>query len=305
MISPRDWHEEDIVSLVRNGEKESLTLEYKSCGALQKQDDKKKEEISKDVSAFANAAGGTIVYGVMEDKDKHLPTRLDAGFEPGDISKEWLEQVINSTIHPRLGEFYINQVELPTTAPGKVLYVVEIPQSVTTPPHQAKDHRYYKRYNFQVLPMEDYEIRDVMNRSRVPDLNIEVNRVPCPYDGSGGVRLSLTIWNRGQATAIYVACACEVMEESYFISSTTVTYQPGRWTLRDGRSAQFIPKMDSVVHPELPFDAGFIELSFNTHAGTIPPQIQVEFSLYAEGIPRKRIRLSDIPTGLPAKYHYP
>jgi hypothetical protein len=30
--------------------------------------------------------------------------------------------------------------------------------------HQARDYRYYKRHNFNALPMEDYEVRDVMNR---------------------------------------------------------------------------------------------------------------------------------------------
>ena len=40
--------------------------------------------------------------------------------------------------------------------------VVEIPKSLTA--HQARDLRYYRRYNFESVAMVDYEIRDVMNR---------------------------------------------------------------------------------------------------------------------------------------------
>lgn len=46
----------------------------------------KKNEVSKDVSAFANSAGGTIVYGMIENG--YVPVRLDSGYDPSVISKE-------------------------------------------------------------------------------------------------------------------------------------------------------------------------------------------------------------------------
>lgn len=162
----RNWDEADILSLITDGVLESINLDYKSSDALGKLD-RQKSEISKDVSAFANAAGGTIVYGVSEDG--RLPTEIDGGVDATDISKEWLENVINSTIQPRIDDVRINQVAL-TDHQGRVLYVVEIPQSVGAGPHQARDHRYYKRFNNQSVPMEDYEVRDVMRRSIGPDL---------------------------------------------------------------------------------------------------------------------------------------
>jgi hypothetical protein len=166
MKRPYDWDEDDLLSLVQNAVKESLELDYKRCDSLQKTDGKK-NELSKDVSAFTNSAGGTIVYGMVEDG--HVPTKLDAGFDQAEITKEWIEQVINSNIQPRIDTILINQLELHKTHPGRVVYVVEIPQSVRGP-HQAADHRYYKRFNFESVPMEDYEIRDVMRRASAPDL---------------------------------------------------------------------------------------------------------------------------------------
>ena len=41
-------------------------------------------------------------------------------------------------------------------------------------PHQAQDKRYYKRYNFQSAPMDDYEIKDILNRVKYPDLHLSI-----------------------------------------------------------------------------------------------------------------------------------
>jgi predicted HTH transcriptional regulator len=65
MKQPWEWDEDDLLALIANGAKESVELDYKACDALV-QTDGKKNEVSKDVSAFANSAGGTIVYGMVE-----------------------------------------------------------------------------------------------------------------------------------------------------------------------------------------------------------------------------------------------
>ncbi len=171
MKNPWEWDENDLLDMVKAGTQESIELDFKESGSLQATD-KKKDDISKDVSAFANSAGGTIIYGMMEDKVTHVATGLDTGSNPAEITKEWLEQVINSKIHRRIDGVRIRQIELTTTHPGKVAYVVYVPSS-TRAPHQASDKRFYKRFNFQSVPMEEYEIRDVSRRGEVPDLRIE------------------------------------------------------------------------------------------------------------------------------------
>src|SRR5215831_18177769 len=42
-------------------------------------------------------------------------------------------------------------------------------------PHQAPDKKYYKRQNFQSVPMEDYEIRDALRRATTPELYVELS----------------------------------------------------------------------------------------------------------------------------------
>jgi hypothetical protein len=169
------WNEQDLLLLIENAVQESIGLDYKACDALQSTD-RKKTEISKDVSAFANSAGGTIVYGINEKG--HIPTSLDNGFNPNEITKEWLEQVINSSIHRKINNILIKPIELEKTNPGRFVYVVNIPQS-SRAPHQAKDKRFYKRYNFQSVPMEEYEIRDISHRSDGPELSLafEIDKI--------------------------------------------------------------------------------------------------------------------------------
>jgi hypothetical protein len=166
-----DWVEADINDLITNQEQESLVLEYKMCDALKRTEDRTKFELSKDVSAFANSAGGVLVYGIEEDK--HYPKQIDVGYDPNDITKEWIEQVINSRIQQRIDGIRINQIKLAGARAGKVIYAVWVPSSARAP-HMASDHRFYKRFNFQSVAMEEYEVRDVSRRLEAPELYVVI-----------------------------------------------------------------------------------------------------------------------------------
>jgi predicted HTH transcriptional regulator len=77
---------------------ESLTLEYKASGAVDKTPSKK-EEIAKDASAFANAAGEQIVYGMAEQDNR--PAGLDSGVDPSQFPGIWFEEVIQQNVTPQ------------------------------------------------------------------------------------------------------------------------------------------------------------------------------------------------------------
>lgn len=200
---PKSWTEARIQNFIESEIEESLTLEYKSAEALGKTDLQKKE-ITKDVSALANSAGGVLIYGVREhgnSEKRHLPEKIT----PVDRTKfprEWLEQVINS-IRPRIDGILIHSVAL-SSGENQVVYAIEIPQSNTA--HQANNHRYYKRFNFQSVPMEDYEIRDVIFRDRTPDVVVRFLVEIKETEQS----LIIQAKNLGSAYARYVACFADV-----------------------------------------------------------------------------------------------
>lgn len=172
MKEPWEWEEGDIEELINSRIPESLTLDYKASDSLVKEGkDRIRANISKDVSAFANSAGGTIIYGVVEEG--HIPTKIDSGYLPQEVTREWLEQTINSTIQRRIDAVRIKQIELYKSNPGRVIYVVWVPQSNRSP-HMASDNKFYKRFNYQSIPMEEYEVRDVANRSSAPLLKLHL-----------------------------------------------------------------------------------------------------------------------------------
>ena len=269
MVLPRDWKEADVLSLITNGVKESLELDYKQCASLQRTDGKKKE-ISKDVSAFANAAGGTIVYGMIEDGQ--LPIGIDIGYDPSDISKEWLDNVISSTISPRLEQVHINQVELYNTHPDKVIYVVEIPQAIALAPHQAQDKLYYKRFNFKSEPMADYEIRDIMLRSQGPDLTVGMGDVF--RDDEGIITIELHIVNNGHRVAKFVTCIGQVISNYDIISVN-------EWQLRNPKLVQMALGFNNVVYPDIPQNGGW--LRFKPTQQLLSPLL-FRVGLYAESM---------------------
>jgi len=152
---------EDIDSLIKNEVEENLYLDYKRSEALTN-----KKEIAKDVSAFANSAGGLIIYGIEEGNHKPLKYSFIDGNK---ITKEWLEQIINSNIQRR-----INNIEIfPIRYNGEVektIYVVKIPESFNAP-HLSND-KFYRRYNFESIPMLEYEIRNLYNKKNKTVLEI-------------------------------------------------------------------------------------------------------------------------------------
>jgi hypothetical protein len=167
---PEEWTREKLQRHIDDQVQESLNLDYKGAGSLDKAD-KKKVEIHKDVSAMANSAGGVVIYGIREYDDKerkHLPERFDP-VDQSVFTREWLEQVI-SGVQPRIQGLVITSVSVGPN-PTDAVFVVEVPASSTA--HQAGDKVYYRRHNFQSVGMNDYEVRDVMNRSTHALIDLE------------------------------------------------------------------------------------------------------------------------------------
>jgi hypothetical protein len=154
----------DLIALHSGNIKEGISLEYKASPAVDKKDDNKKLEMARDVSAFANADGGQIVYG-MTEKD-HEPAGLDKGIDGRAYPEIWFEQVIQQHITPAILAIRIRHVPL---IKPMVAVVIDVPASKGDP-HQVSDGRYYRRHNYNRLIMEHYEVREAFHRVSTPDL---------------------------------------------------------------------------------------------------------------------------------------
>ena len=160
---------DDINLLIKNAVEESTGIEYKRSFADDKQ--KRREDIAKDVSAMANANGGIIIYGLKEketSKGHSVPEDISP-VSTESMSKDQLAQIISSNISPRIKDIEITHI--PYNQEGG-LFVVEVPKSQTA--HQnLTNHLYHVRRNATIEIMEDFEIRDIMNRQANPPLSIE------------------------------------------------------------------------------------------------------------------------------------
>lgn len=198
---------QDIEALHDNRLQESSTLEYKASPAVG-DTERLRLEIAKDVSAMANASGGQIIYGMTESN--HLPAGLDQGVDPSKFNGLWLEQVIQQNVRPQIDRLHILS---PPLSNGNVVHVVTVPAATARAPHQVtRDGRYYRRRNFRNDVMEDYEVRELMNRATLPELFVSLSfedsflqRFPTPVqsDITPKFPLIMKIGNKSAQPALY------------------------------------------------------------------------------------------------------
>lgn len=284
------WDQARLARLIEDGTEESLTLEYKSVGAFGKTPGKKRE-ITKDVSAMANSAGGTIFYGMKEDG--HKPESLDP-IERDSFSAEWLQQVINN-IQPHI-DVKIEPVEIDGS---KAVYVVEIQQSTTA--HQAQDLRYYKRFNRLTQPMHDYEIRDVMNRATAPVLDVEFQIRPAGQVGRYPETYEIwpTIRNRGPQlvqhlqlvyTCPHVVTSRWVGAQGAAVEFRVVEGHEHRPYVRVGRNlVEITYRSSGVLFPcDEVSPINFTKLRYAFRRGVLPPEdrekLTVKWKLWADSM---------------------
>ncbi|MGP8216593.1 MAG: helix-turn-helix domain-containing protein [Bacteroidia bacterium] len=158
-------NQSDIENLITSQAEESTYLEFKAAAALSKTD-KTKTEITKDVSAFANADGGVLIYGIAEKE--HKAATIDF-IDGNTFTKEWLQQIIDQ-IQRKIPGLEIIPVRFNNEIQNTI-YIVSIPRS-NEGAHQASDRRFYKRRNFRNDMMEEYEIRESYNRTQKTELEI-------------------------------------------------------------------------------------------------------------------------------------
>lgn len=187
---PWEWEQVDVQELVDDKIPEDLHIEYKDSRLLAKTPQAAKEDcvrnLTKAVSAFNNADGGVIVIGIEEvtEENKNYPRCIDGGTDESHFGKTWIVQIINSNISPSIPDLRVKPVRLVGEYEGHVVYVVWVPKG--TRAVQARDLLYYQRVEDQSLPMRDFQIQDVNNRSIGPDLRLSF--VIPPGQGNGLTR---------------------------------------------------------------------------------------------------------------------
>ena len=217
-----------IQEIIDEKRRENLRLEFKSNGALvtfrNNSDHLSKQKMSYDiahvVSAFANAEGGIIIYGISEQEsceDKETPIKTS------ERRMANIEGIIRDCISPPV-QYTAYEIKLHDWKPNEYdledrIYVIEVEKSDTA--HMVikevngkngKDgkvpYRYYQRTDEGNKVMMDFQVRDVMNRAKLPNLKLDFGFKTDTFaihknDGSQSklYKLSVRVINSGKILA--------------------------------------------------------------------------------------------------------
>jgi hypothetical protein len=123
----------DVLRLVEDKASEHRTLEYKEKLSIDSKDDK--AEFLADISSFANASGGDIIFGISDDRENGNPTGIPSAIVSLTIENAAtecgkIERLIHSGIQPRIPVVQVKAINIPEQ--GQVI-VVRIGKSWIAP----------------------------------------------------------------------------------------------------------------------------------------------------------------------------
>ena len=151
--------EADLQSLIDEEKIEKKVLDYKS--ELPGNSDSDKKDFLANVSSFANAVGGDLIYGVIEDRKTGKPEKLE-GIEIINVDQEILrlDQIIRNGIEPNIPSSSINIREIQLKN-SKYVLIIRINRSWISP-HRISFRswdRFYSRSTNGKYPLDVQELK--------------------------------------------------------------------------------------------------------------------------------------------------
>ena len=155
-----EWNYNVIKELAERSYLETNTIEFKpalkSRSTSYQEKEKFNNRILQTTCAFANTNGGFIVFG-LEDMGKNKQIDLIGLEKSDDLPKEFGDKI--KAINPIVDfDFKNPPIEIPRTE--KVLFVVQILQSIDRPHINTKDRIFYYRTNNGNEPMSHEQIKE-------------------------------------------------------------------------------------------------------------------------------------------------
>lgn len=150
--------EADLLELATSDQADRKTLEIKS--GLPKHAVREQQEFLREVAAFANAAGGDLIYGISTTQESQSPP-LGLLTDNPKAEAQRLESLIRAGIEPGIPGLTVHSLEL---ADARCVFILRIPRSVVGP-HWVK-HEFYSRTSAGKYLLKHSELRDSFAQSQ-------------------------------------------------------------------------------------------------------------------------------------------
>jgi len=254
--------EDGITELI--GRQETVDLEFKrkeipSTGEPSPGDRKR---FGKVLSAFANSAGGLVIWGIEAKEDRR--TKVDRAYKLHPIDeidrfKSEFLRACSQVIMPRHDGILIEAIRTEQKA-GAGYLIVYVNRSERRPHRSEVDKHYYKRSGDSSIPMEHYDIEDSFKRLVVPTIELKWNVVrDSTHSGPQGFTVSLAIDLRLLNTSSVSARFPYVLIDDK--GGTQPTNSAGITGRVDGDAYGWYGGSDFVIHPDMSLPMGQLGLS--------------------------------------------
>jgi hypothetical protein len=202
----------DVLKLVEEKTSERKTLEYKAQLNIGTGDEK--AEFLADISSFANAAGGDIIFGISDERDEEgkatgIPgTIVPLSITNAETERGRISQLIETGIQPRIPGIQVKVVLIPEAGP---VIVIRVPKSWIAP-HMvsyANRTRFFSRNNI------------------VGKLQLDVQQIGAAYAQQRGLGERLRSWKADRIGKAIAGEGPVPMEGSqilyHFVTASTLT----------------------------------------------------------------------------------
>jgi|GEM_PF-5968514 len=156
----REWTASDLDNLISAKPAENRQIEYKSELPKQPGESKGKPadlEFLEDASAFANAAGGVIIFGIREENGEPVEI-CGLGSADLDAEKRRLSQLLDANLDP---VFRTYEFDIVTASNGNRVLILRLAQSPNYPHMITKGTKnFYTRGAAGKVPMDAADVRN-------------------------------------------------------------------------------------------------------------------------------------------------
>jgi hypothetical protein len=138
------------------------------------------DELARQLSAFANSGGGSLVYGISNPTNGTPRSVDDGGIKLSAKRpniREWLEDIVPNLVEFTLKKFNVyaltNKAGAPGLADDRCIILVDIPDSDDAPHQSTREHRYFARVGGKSRPIGHRLVADIFHRRQHPLFNVE------------------------------------------------------------------------------------------------------------------------------------